>query len=59
MSMSIGAAGAAQAAQSYSGAVAVTSLSQVKLKGQEAVDLMKSAMTTNSSGTGQLVNTYA
>jgi hypothetical protein len=58
MSMSIGSVGAAQAAQSYSGAVAVTSLSQVKLKGQEAVDLLKSA-TTSSSGTGQLVNTYA
>jgi hypothetical protein len=64
MSMSIGSVGGAalaagSAAQQYSGAVAVTAQSVGKERDREAVDLLRSAMTTSSSGTGQLVNTYA
>jgi hypothetical protein len=62
MSMSIGSVGGAalsaqSAQQQYSGAVAVTAQSVGKERDREAVDLLRSAMST--SGTGQLVNTYA
>ncbi len=62
MSMSIGSVGgaalAAQSAQQQvSDAVATTSLSHVKERGREAVDLIKTAMSVGSSN--RLVDTYA
>ena len=56
MAMSVGSVGGGAAAQ-YAGAVATTSLAQTKLKGEEAVDLVKSAMSASSSG--RLLSTYA
>ena len=62
MSMAIvsvggGALTAQSAPQQYAGAVAVTAQSVGKERDREAVDLLRSAMST--SGPGQLVNTYA